>query len=121
LNIFPPPRSSSPPSCPVLEGALVSADVTPQLDPGDAVSEPHEVIHMELDRNELPTEGEWKRALTNRTVFEQAFVVKLGEVDNPEPGGQFSLTHPIRGERIIAVPAGAIGVGFIWEIGGTKQ
>jgi hypothetical protein len=113
--------ASGPVTVPAGTTTALVRDVTPQLDPGDAVSEPHEVIHMELDRNELPTDGEWKRALTNRTVFEQAFVVKLNEVDNPEPGGQFSLTHPLRGERIIAVPQGAIGVGFIWEIGGTKQ
>lgn len=92
-----------------------------QLHPADAVSEPHEVIHMELSRNEQPTEGEWKRALADRSVFEQAYVVKLGEIENPEPGGQISLSHALRGERILAVPQGAIGVGFIWEIGGTKQ
>lgn len=96
-------------------------DVTQQLNAADAISQPHEVIHMELSRNEQPTEGEWKRAIADRSVFEQAFVVKLSEVENPAPGGQLSLTHPLRGQRLIAVPQGAVGVGFIWEIGGTKQ
>ena len=80
-----------------------------------------EIERATLNPIEFPTEGEWKRALADRKVFEEAYVVKLSEIESPEPGGQFSLSHPLRGQRFVAVPAGAIGVGFIWEIGGTKQ
>src|SRR5689334_18400495 len=96
-------------------------DVTPMPSAADFVSQPHEIIKTDLTPNEFPTEGEWKRALADRKVFEEAYVTKLGDIPDAEPGGQISLTHPLRGERLILVPAGAIGVGFIWEVGGTKQ
>lgn len=88
---------------------------------GTTVGDQIEIEHASLGPVEFPTEGEWKRAIADRKVFEEAYVVKLSEVESAEPGGQFSLSHPLRGQRFVAVPAGAIGVGFIWEIGGTKQ
>ncbi len=87
-----------------------------ELKAGDFVSEPHEIIKAQMDRNEHPTEGEWKRAIADRNVMEQAF----GE-HTPNPDSDtVSIAHKLRGERFVAVPAGAHTVGFVWKIPGVE-
>lgn len=93
------------------------SDITPMLDPGDAVSQPHEIINMDLSRNEQPTEGEWKRALADRSVMETAYCQH-----KPDPSSDtVHIGHSLRGQRFVAVPQGATGVAFFWTVGGTKQ
>ena len=86
--------------------------MTPGLDAADAVSEPHEIIKATLNRNEHPTEGEWKRAIADRKVMEQAFAE---HIPNPD-SDTVSMAHKLRGERFIAIPEGAHTVGFVWKV-----
>lgn len=68
---------------------------------------------MVLHRDQHPTEGEWKRAKVDRNVLEQA-----AKEHAPEPGTQqFNITFPLRTERVLAVPAGAVGVAFFFNTG----
>lgn len=83
-----------------------------QLPADDFVSRPHEIIKAEMDRNEPPTEGEWKRALADRRVMEQAFAEHVPDPDSDT----VSMAHKLRGERFIAVPKGAHTVGFVWKL-----
>lgn len=72
----------------------------------------HELIRSDLTPFELPTEGEWKRACTDRKVLEQAF---REYVPNPN-SDTITIGHPLRGERFVAVPSGAVGVTFHFHI-----
>lgn len=63
----------------------------------------------------LPTEGEWRRALTDVRVAEQA---RAGHVPSDADGSaeQCTVSYKLRGERFLAVPEGAIGVAFVWSL-----
>lgn len=86
--------------------------MTPGIDAADAVSQPHEIIKANLSKNEHPTEGEWKRALADRKVMEQAFTEHTPDPDSDT----VSIAHKLRGERFVAVPEGAHTVGFVWKV-----
>ena len=77
----------------------------------DMVSEPQEVLVARLNPNEMMTEGEWKQAIVDRTVLEGARHAHI-----PEPGSvQFHIAFPLRGQRYLAVPRGAVGVAFFFD------
>ena len=79
----------------------------------DGMTEPHELVTANLGKNELPTEGEWKRAMTDRRVMENAFAEHT-----PSPGSEMvHMAAKLRGERFIAVPDGAHTVAFLWKVG----
>lgn len=83
------------------------------LKPEDAVSTVHEVIRSDLLPHEFPTEGEWKRALVDRKVLEQAF---LAHEPTSPTSDTVSITHKLRSERFVAVPKGAKAISFIFDI-----
>lgn len=77
----------------------------------------HELIKSDLHPNEFPTQGEWKRAVTDRKVMEQAFMEH-----QPKPDSDVvTIGHALRGERFIAVPRGASAVTFHFPIIPAKE
>lgn len=77
----------------------------------------HEIITMELDRDDLPTKGEWMRACSDRRVLESA---RMAHVGDPKAEGM-NLTAALRGERFVAVPQDAYAVAFIWRYPQTNN
>ena len=88
------------------------SDDTQHTNPSDFVSEPHEILKAELLPHEFPTEGEWKRAITDRKVMEQAFMAHEAKPDS----NVVTIGHPLRGERFVAIPRGADAVTFHFTI-----
>ena len=83
-----------------------------QPNASDFVSEPHEVLKAELLPHEFPTEGEWKRAITDRKVMEQAFMEHQAKPDS----NVVTIGYPLRGERFVAIPRGADAITFHFTI-----
>ena len=81
------------------------------------MSEEQELITSNLGPNDLPTEGEWKRAVTDRREMEHAFRVHEAKPDSDV----VTIQYPLRGERFIAVPRGAHVVAFQFPIIPAKE
>ena len=76
----------------------------------------HELLKTDLTPFELPTEGEWKRAVTDRKVMEEAF---MNHEADPK-SDTVSISYPLRGERFIAVPRGATVISFSFPINSSR-
>lgn len=76
-----------------------------------------ELIKSDLHPNEFPTEGEWKRAITDRKVMEQAFREYKAAPDSDV----VTIGHHLRGERFVAIPQGANGITFHFAIVPAKE
>lgn len=76
------------------------------------VEREHELIRSDLLPHEFPTEGEWKRALVDRKVLEEAF---LGHVPKPD-SDVVRIEHKLRSERFIAVPRNAKAVCWLFDV-----
>ena len=83
-----------------------------QPNPSDFVSEPHEIVHAELLPHEFPTEGEWKRAITDRKVMEQARMAHEAKPDSDV----ITISYPLRNERFVAIPRGASVIAFQFPV-----